>query len=416
MLTSETMVIGAILGEGRSIRTVRAALETADFQTQLGRGVFAAACALDDEGICPDPVLIRERAGQMGEHLDTRELAQAMDVASTGELSVHLEGMKTQRLRKTLLETVSAAQLALMEEGGDPRSICTRLQTGLLSAAHSGRDRRLVTGAQAMSEYVDHRLGIDSGTKRAFVSTGYAGLDKALGGGFVPAGLYILAARPGCGKTTLGLQIAERAAKQGVPTLFLSLEMPVLQLTARRLAVESGVDTTDILMHALTEQQHSRIAGAMEELAVRPLEMIAPGLCTVEGIGLLARQVKDCGLVVVDYLGLLHHAGGRSLYEQVTKTSNALKRLACTLGVPILCLAQLNREVAGRNTPPRLSDLRDSGAIEQDADGVILLSRTPPPEKGKPAVLQCAVAKNRHGPMGGGVALNWYLNNGRITA
>ena len=105
------------------------------------------------------------------------------------------------------------------------------------------------------------------------------------------------------------------------------------------------------------------------------------------------------------------------MYERVTLTSNALKRLALVLGIPILCLAQLNREVEGRNSPPRLSDLRDSGAIEQDADGVLLLHRPPFENDGiSPAPLVCTVAKNRHGPSGKEIEFNWYMKSGRIRA
>ena len=129
---------------------------------------------------------------------------------------------------------------------------------------------------------------------------------------------------------------------------------------------------------------------------------------TVDEIGFLARQVKGLGLVVVDYLGLIRNSAGKSLYEKATDTSNNLKRLARTLGVPIICLAQLNREVEGRGGKPRISDLRDSGAIEQDADIVMFLYRDDyyNEDSEKRNIAECIIAKNRHGETGK-VELAW---------
>ena len=155
-------------------------------------------------------------------------------------------------------------------------------------------------------------------------------------------------------------------------------------------------------------------ADAMDKLHARPLFFNQERRCTVPSVGVQARQVKHCGLVVVDYLGLIQHGPGKSLYERVTETSNGLKRLALSLNIPVLCLAQLNRELEGRKGPPRLSDLRDSGAIEQDADGVLLLHCPQYEDKNGPAPLVVSVAKNRHGPAGSELLFNWYLNNGRI--
>ena len=124
------------------------------------------------------------------------------------------------------------------------------------------------------------------------------------------------------------------------------------------------------------------------------------------------------GLVVVDYLGLIRNSAGKSLYEKATDTSNNLKRLARTLGVPIICLAQLNREVEGRCGKPRISDLRDSGAIEQDADGILLLHRNMediPENDYTPTKLICTVGKNRHGKTGE-MRFQFFLSSGRIFA
>lgn len=418
MLTSEHMVLGILLVDGGTLPTIRAEVNASHFRSEPGRIIFEAACALADEGQEVDPALIRQKAAEQGAVLDAHYLVQCMDCAvTTANLQVHLEGMKQEVLRADMLESVAGANVRLMS-GEAPQMVCADLQTELQRAVDADNAHRIITSSEAMLRFMDHRIQIESGQRKAFIPTGFNALDNALGGGMVPEGLYILAARPGCGKTTLGLQIAENAARRGIRTLFISLEMSIDQLTARRIAVNTGMSSNDILMKNLDPKQCEAMAGAVEELSTRPLSFNAVRKASVSSIGILARQVKECGLVVVDYLGLLQYEPGRNLYEQVTRTSNALKRLASSLGIPILCLAQLNREYEGRKGPPRLSDLRDSGAIEQDADGVLLLHR-PPVEPGvsySPAPLICTVAKNRHGPMGKEIEFNWYLGNGRIRS
>lgn len=416
MLTSEQMILGSILGDPRTLQTIRAEVGVTDFQTESGRAIFRAACSLADDNAPIDPVEIKRRAAEQGIVLEDRDLIEAMEVASIqADIGIHLTGMKDSVFRSKLLESVSSAytRLATAEP---PQIVCADLQADIQSVLERDQAHGLASGVDLASEYVDLRLAMEAGQRRAYVPTGYNALDNALGGGMVPEGLYILAARPGCGKTTLGLQIAERVASAGIPVLFISLEMSNLQLTARRLADETGIPAQRILLHSLTDEEHAEIAAAMEKLAARPLFFNRVRRATVGSIGILSRQVKNCGLIVLDYLGLLQYEAGKSLYERVTLTSNALKRLACSLGIPILCLAQLNREIEGRNGPPRLSDLRDSGAIEQDADGVLLLHRPPFEDDGGPAPLVCTIGKNRHGESGRSVEFNWYLRNGRIRA
>lgn len=418
MLSSEQMVIGTLLGDRRTLPTIRAEVNASHFRTEEGRCIFEVACALADEGKKIDPVLIRQRAAEKRSDLNVEYMIDSMNyAASAASLQTHLDGMKREAFRADMLDALAGAQVRLMS-GETPQMICTDLQTDIQKAIEADNSHQIITSEEAMLRFMDHRLQIESGQRKAFIPTGFNSLDNALGGGMVPEGLYILAARPGCGKTTLGLQIAENVAQRGISTLFISLEMSVDQLTARRVAVKTGIPSGDILMKTLDSEQCEAMAKAVEELSKRPLSFNSVRKAGVSNIGILARQVKNCGLVVVDYLGLLQYESGKTLYEQVTKTSNALKRLACSLGIPILCLAQLNREFEGRKGPPRLSDLRDSGAIEQDADGVMLLHR-PPVElesESTPALLICTVAKNRHGPMGKDVEMNWYLTNGRIRS
>lgn len=242
------------------------------------------------------------------------------------------------------------------------------------------------------------------------VATGITALDNLLGGGMINGGLYILAANTGCGKTALALQIADAVANEDRSVLFISLEMDEYQLTARRLARAAKVSANHLIMHDLSEMEYVHIKQQLPMLKQKRLVFNRPGAFTVSDIQALAGQVQNLRLVIIDYLGLLRSDQYcASRYEATTAISNELKVLARLLGVPVLCLAQLNRANAQRpDKHPILADLRDSGSIEQDADGVLLLYRpdmyssstTVLDNKAVAAKVECNLAKHRHGPTG----------------
>lgn len=183
----------------------------------------------------------------------------------------------------------------------------------------------------------------------------------------INGGLYILAANTGCGKTALALQIADAVASEDSSVLFITLEMDESQLTARRLARVAKVPASHLIMQRLSDDEYEHIRQQLPALKQKHLVFSSEGVFTVSNIQALAGQVPNLRLVIIDYLGLLQsepYCGNR--YEATTAISNALKALARLLGVPILCLAQLNRANAQRlDKHPILADLRDSGSIEQ---------------------------------------------------
>lgn len=273
----------------------------------------------------------------------------------------------------------------------------------------------MVSAREAAAELLEDLDRVDEGY-RAFVETGISDLDRILGGGLIREGLYILAARPGCGKTTLAAALAERMLERGRRILFISLEMSRKQLMARRVAADVGRATAaQILRGELSEEERKAVGESLVKLAKRPLFFNRRASLNTSEIQFLAKQNR-ADVVIIDYLGLMKHDAGKSLYERVTGTSNQLKRMARGLETPVLCLAQLNRGVEGRqNQEPRLSDLRDSGAIEQDADGVLLIHRPAIEDADEygPTPMEVTVAKNRHGRTGK-IELNWYMRSGRI--
>ena len=344
-------------------------------------------------------------------------LLQLMQLTPTAaNVEAYIEIVREASLGRRLQGLASSAAMQLHEKT-PPQEVCTFLQeeTEKLASAQTSGD--LVSSYDACMDFYNYLSDIGSGKVKPFVRSGYEALDRVLGSGFVNGGLYIIAARPGCGKTTLALQIADKVAKSGMPVMFMTLEMSKEQITAKRIAVEAGIPYDNVFNGKLTPEELSKVTAACSKLSEYPIKINKKPNASVNDISFLAHQVKGLGLIVIDYLGLIQQDKGKSLYEKVTETSNSLKRLARSLNVPIVCLAQLNRECEGRlDKKPRVSDLRDSGAIEQDADGILLLYRDmehPPEEEVMPADLGCIVGKNRHGKTGE-VPFLFFLPTGRI--
>jgi replicative DNA helicase len=237
------------------------------------------------------------------------------------------------------------------------------------------------------------------------VPTGYKGLDNKLSG-LQPSDLVILAARPSVGKTSLALDIARNAAHAGYPTAIFSLEMSSDQLTQRMLSAESRVELWKIrTSKGLTSDDLDEIKNGMARLSTAPIYIDDSSGITVLGMRSAARRLKmqyDLKLILVDYLQLITPTGNSdNVVNQISDISRALKGLARELQVPVVALSQLSRAVESRGGKPKLSDLRDSGAIEQDADVVMFIHREPNEEGGgRQLHTELLIEKHRNGPTG----------------
>ena len=407
-LSAEAGVLGDLLISPEVLPILRGGLTADDFRTETGARLFRAACAIADRGETLDVTTLRAALPDVE---DGYFLALMDATPTAAHVEAHVEALRLETVRSGLTEAMDQAKDALLL-GRDPREVLETVQARADAIADHMTRQDLVDGLTALSGYWQE-IG-----KKQFLPTGYRAIDDVLGGGFIREGLYILAARPGVGKTMLALQIAEGCGK---PVLFVSLEMSLAQLSARRIAAETGINSAAVLTGTLTPEERARISKVIPVLAERPICFNRRPWATVEDIRHMARKVKDLGLVVVDYLGLIRHTEGKTLYEKTTATSNALKRTARSLGVPVLCLAQLNRDsVKDKGAQrPRISDLRDSGAVAQDADGLLLLHNPRQEQEAgndgfpAPEPLECIIGKNRHGRTGR-VTLNFYKTNGRI--
>lgn len=418
---AEQSLVGSVLVDQRCLKAVRTMVKAADFASSPCEAVFRAACRLADAGQVVDPVMVLEDIKSHAEPVTADFIWQLMEITPTAANAEHYAKIVHENALRRAVEEVALDLAGQALEKGTSISALVADGISRLQRIGAGQTKLLVSPEDAANEFLDYRDRVEreDGT---VVSTGYHKLDSVLGGGMVAQGLYILAARPGVGKTTVGMKIAEHvAAKKGV--LFVSLEMSREQLTARRIAERTALPIVRVLHGELDDGQRVAVTNALGELSRTHLAMNASPGATVPDIAIMARSVENLGLVVVDYLGLLESENrATSIYERVTANSNALKRLARSLDVPILCLAQLNRASEQRaDKRPTMADLRDSGAIEQDADGVLLLHRPsiyfPQEQKPKPwdgELLELDVAKNRHGPTGN-INLTFYGRNGRVT-
>ena len=407
---AEQSVVGSILLDSRCLPEVERSLRPEDFRLEADRVLYQAALALERAGEKLDPVTILDRARKLDGQVSPQYALQLMEITPTAaNVGEYIKLVREDRLRDGVRDMAVAA-LAEVEARGDPAAIITASQRRLDDLATRGSTGKLVSPNEGLLAYYRQRDAVEDGDAKGYVCTGYMALDELLGGGMLNSGLYLLAARPGMGKTTLALNIADRVA-QADPVLFVSLEMDTEQLSAKRISRETGIPSQKLLMQALTQEEEDRVAAASRKLAGLAFWSNAAPTVTVDDIGVLARSVGGLRLIVVDYFGkILPPAETRrsGRYEYTTEISGALKNLARTLRIPILALCQLNREVEGRQDKrPQLSDLRDTGALEQDADGVIFLYREDyyaardSVDPNVPSVLDVDLAKNRHGSVGG---------------
>lgn len=408
-VSAEQSVIGSILLSPNCLPEVERELRPNDFRIDADRAIYEAALALERAGDKLDEVTILDQAAKMGRPVSREYALQLLEITPTAaNVGAYIQIVRENALRNGLMgvsETIRAGVVS-RETPQDVLAQGAQMLTDLMTQGNAGR---LSSPAEQLAAFYRQRDAIDSGDAKGYVCTGYMALDKLLGGGMINSGLYLLAARPGMGKTTLALNIADRVA-QVDPVLFVSLEMDDEQLTAKRISRETGISSEKLLMQPLNDLEYTQVAAATRKLASLSLYTNKAPAATVGDISALARSIAGLRLVVVDYFGKIappadFRRSGR--VEYTTENSGALKDLARSLKIPVLALCQLNREVEARvDKRPQLSDLRDTGALEQDADGVIFLYRedyyaepgTVNPDI--PSMMEVNLAKNRHGRVG----------------
>jgi replicative DNA helicase len=253
---------------------------------------------------------------------------------------------------------------------------------------------------QAVQDAHAEFLAQDAGDFSA-IPTGFSRLDSHLGGGLKNGCLYVIGARPGVGKSALAIHLAMQAARKGIRSSYASLEMSASECAGRLLANASGV-ARPTMQGALTAQHKTKLADTASSMKAWPITFKDDNKATLEAFGAFLQQQRlegDLGFAVIDYLQLLSSPGFESRTQEVSAISRSLKQMANQFEIPILALSQLNRGSTRENRKPTLSDLRESGSIEQDADCVLLLD-VEEELNSTTDVVWMNLAKNRNGETG----------------
>jgi len=434
-LEAEKAVLGSILLLPHVCDDVSLIIRPDDFYDDANRKVYTHIVTMNDAGKRVDMTLLVERLRNSNEYDEiggAGYLAEISRSVPTAANAVHYaEIVRDKAVLRALIESSTETLRDAYDENVDARDQASRAEQRVFSVVDNRQSRKIVDAHDLLLSAMERIDKRESGQHTIDgVDTGFSELDGLMGG-LHNGELVILAARPSMGKTALALNIAEYVACDlKVPTLVVSLEMSQIELADRLLCAHARVDGKRIRSTHPTKDDRSRLIASCGAMSEAPLYIDDSPTRTVSEIASTCRRLsrivqkrfrgdksKQLGLVVIDYLQLIEPDNQKDQrQEQVARIARRLKGLARELKIPVLCLAQLNRQVEqGGSSIPRLSHLRESGAIEQDADVVMFIHReeyylTPEEREerrkdgGDPdGILTRAdiiVAKQRNGPTG----------------
>lgn len=416
-LAAECSVIGAVLIEPEVIEHVDG-LQPEAFYHSGHQIIVQRMQELAGEGEPIDLVTLTSRLKDNGELEDIGGVSYlaklAHSVPTTANIESYVAAVKNKHVLREIIRTAQA-QIAAAAAGGNIQSLLTEMQVStakLTDQAAPPQDFKEIKDvlAEVIENTEDKAEAFKNGVVTG-IQTGFADLDKMLGG-LQKSDLIIVAARPSVGKTAFALNVAQNVAVRSDETVAVfSLEMSAPQLVARMVSAEGNLEASRLRMGDMAEDDWSKMSAAAGVLgATNILIDDSPGI-TVHDIRAKCRRLKKqrgLGLIVIDYLQLIASTGGRgrgaeNRQQEVSEISRTLKHLARELDVPVIALSQLSRGVEQRQDKrPMMSDLRESGAIEQDADIVAFLYRDDyyNQESEKRNIIEIIIAKQRNGPVG----------------
>lgn len=399
-IEAEQSVLGALLVDNSAWDRVADLLSASDFYRSEHQVIFAAIGSMVASMKPADVVTVFEELNGRAEFGGLAYLNQlAQSVIGSGNCRRHAEIVRERSVLRSLLAKIDEAAEIAHGSGKLPEKLdrVAALFNGI-DAGNSSRKPKPMS--EVMVKVIDTINEAAEGKQTGW-RTGIPGIDWRLNGGLKPGKVIVLAARPSVGKTSLAGQIQKRVAADGTPCLMLSQEMEADEVGERSLANEARVNYTNIQTGKLNDLEWGSIAEGVDRLGSLPLWIDDEPALNLRAIASKARYVKGLGLLVVDYIQLSEGEGDNRT-QQVGSITRGLKKLAKELGICVIALSQLNREVDKRpGRRPQMSDLRDSGEIEQDADTIIFL--WPMSESEDDAEIRhigCDFAKNRKGKKG----------------
>ena len=414
-LEAEESVLGGVMLDNTVIDRVIGMLQPEDFYRGAHRRLFRAMVDLNGRSEPIDLITLSEALkarGELAEVGGAAYLAELTERVPTAANAVHYAKIVRER---SILRGLIEASTEIASRGYQAPDNVDELLDHAERLIFSIQERKVRQAFTKLSEVLVESIKTIERLyeqKQAVtgVSTGFADLD-ALTAGLQPSDLIVVAGRPSMGKTAFCLNIAEHAAlRTDTGVAIFSLEMAKEQLAMRMLCSEARVDLARVRTGHLSDREFPKLAMAAGRLGDAPIYIDDTPALSVLELRAKARRLKrdaaaKLGLVIVDYIQLMRGSEGKDNREQeISEISRSLKALAKELSVPVVALSQLNRQVENRTPPvPRLADLRESGAIEQDADVICFLYRDEyynPDDTEKQGVAEVHIAKQRNGPIG----------------
>ena len=416
-MEAEQAVLGSILIDSRCLTDVIGILHPEDFHLEQNRQIYETIYTMFNFSQTIDPVTVLDKMKELGVHReDSRSyILQLMEITPTAANAVRYANIvKDKAMLRGLADAASDISETVYNQVGTPAEILENAEKKIYSLRKGERGDSLEHIGTTLHKVFDRLTELSqSDSAIPGLSTGMRDLDVKING-LNKSDLVLLAARPAMGKTAFALNVGLNVAKKYDQTVAIfSLEMSREQLAMRLLSIESFVDGQKLATGKLSEEEWSKLCMASAALSQTDIRVDDNPAITVAEMNAKCRRVENLGLVIIDYLQLMNGSGygkgGDSRVNVVSEISRSLKIMAKELNVPVICLSQLSRGPESRTDKrPMLSDLRESGAIEQDADEVLFLYRDEyynenSEDKG---IAECIVSKNRHGEVGT-VKLQW---------
>ncbi len=411
---AEQAVLGAILMDSRNLNTLLEQLRPEYFYNEQHKQIFEAVLRLFRTGQNVDVITVLNEL--VGLEVFSEEAGKsylftiAQNTPSVSNCEAYAKIIREKYEMRALILAAQEIISDARDETNDPRVVIDRAEQRIYEISDNRATQGLVPIGSVLMGAFDRLMALSEGTGDEFVGvpTGIETLDEVLTG-LNKGNLILLAARPGVGKTSFAMNIARNVAVNAdKPVAFFSLEMSREELAMRLLSSESGVASTKLKEGRLSAEEWASLTNGAGKLYNAKLYLDESANITVTEMKAKVRRINNIGLVVIDYLQLIEGGGSGNISRTqiVTEITRSLKIMAKELNVPVLCLSQLNRGPETRaGHKPMLSDLRESGSIEQDADVVMFLYREAYyDDNGKEieggvdqTKAKCMVAKNRHG-------------------
>lgn len=423
-LEAEAAVLGGLLIDGDALHRVLPLVKPEDFHRARNKFCYEACLAVSQRGDAVDQITVGRELQQRDRLDEVGGLPYLGQLIADTPTSVNVEYyagiVADTAAKRRIIEAGNRISEIGFEDSDDAEDAMRRAVDVLFSVQPANSERGFVPLGSILDVYLQGDIGDVSLTDMPPLQSGYGDLDSLLGG-MQRSDMLIVGARPGLGKSSLALNICVNAAKNGHVCGVFSLEMSREQVAMRILVAESGVDSHRLRLGLLSEQEESVIANAVGVLSGLPIYIDDTPFQTAAEMRSKSQRLKlEHGLdfLVVDYLQLVQGQGSRSGYgenrvQEISEISRSLKAMARDLEVPVFTCSQLSRVVENRpGHRPQLSDLRDSGSIEQDADVVMFIYREDrnftedeweQHSPGRPYprnIAELIVAKHRHGPTG----------------